>query len=128
MMSIATHLIKVKGEFDSSLWNENLLETYVIKKIKEIEDVLHPDLELFSVKIGNKKVTIEMNGYIYNEIEVWLYVCGYPSEVTQKVVEKWAKDHIIEEGLFVKKINIDMIYDMTKPLSKNSLYVGIERR
>jgi len=49
-MHIATHIIKIKGKYDGS-WDEKKLRAYVDLKIKnEIEDVLHPDLELFEAK------------------------------------------------------------------------------
>jgi hypothetical protein len=91
-MHIATHIIKIKGKYDSS-WDEKKLRAYVDLKIKnEIEEVLHPDLELFEAKDGN--------------IDIWIYITGYPSEATYKVVEEWIKDHITEEGLSVTEFTV----------------------
>jgi len=99
-MVIASHIIRVNGKFDKNIWNKELLKEYVKNKILELEDVLHPDLELFSVKD--------------NKIDVWIYLSAFPSEVSQKIVDKWALDHITEEGLSVTSIGIEMIFDKTK--------------
>jgi len=99
-MTIATHITRVNGKFDKNIWNKESLKKYVKNKIFEIEDVLHPDLELFDVKDDN--------------VEVWIYLSALPSEVSQKIVDKWAKEHITEEGLSVTSISIEMIFDKTK--------------
>jgi hypothetical protein len=111
-MHIATHLIKVTGEFDPALWNPETLRSYVTEKLKEMDYIdqyglkqsstFHPDIELFDA-------TPE------NTIRVWLFITGLPSEVSQKIVDKWALDHITEKGLTVKKIEIEIINDLTKP-------------
>lgn len=95
-MAIATHMVRITGEFNPKIWNKNNLRKYVVDKIKEIEDVLHPDIELFNIHDNNK-------------VDIWLYIHALPSEVTQKIVDKWAKDHIIEEGLIVKNIEIEVV-------------------
>ena len=103
-MHIATHIIKIKGRFDSS-WDEQKLRVYVDSKIKnEIEDVLHPSLELFKVNDGS--------------VDVWLFITALPSEATYKVVEKWIKDHIKEDGLSVTEFTIEMIFNMCSPDTK----------
>jgi hypothetical protein len=99
-MVVATHLIKVKGEFNTSIWNSYTLKSYVMNKIQEIDYSLHPDLELFDVKNNN--------------INVWIYLSALPSEVSRKIVDEWAFKHISEEGLIVKEISIEVIFDMTK--------------
>lgn len=103
-MPLATHLVRIEGEFNSKVWNKNSLREYVNNKITEIEDVLHPDLELFHVHDSNK-------------INVWIYIQALPSEVKQRIVDKWAKDHIVEEGLSVKNIEIKVINSMIEPKS-----------
>ncbi len=103
-MHIATHLIKIKGTFDSS-WDEKKLRAYVDLKIKtEIEDVLHPSLELFEAKDGS--------------VDVWIFITALPSEATYRVVEKWIKDHIKEEGLSITEFTVEMISNMCNPDTK----------
>ncbi len=103
-MHIATHLIKIKGTYDSS-WDEKKLRAYVDLKIKtEIEDVLHPSLELFEVKDG--------------VVDVWFFITALPSEAKYKVVETWIKDHIKEEGLYVTDLAVEMISNMCNPDTK----------
>lgn len=109
-MAIATHLIKVSGAFDPEIWNASSIKEYVTNKITEIEKVLHPDLELFSI-------------HDVHQIDVWLYLMALPSEVTQEIVDKWIKDHIIDEGLIVKKAEIEVVNDILNP---RGLFVLIE--
>jgi len=98
-MVVATHLIKVKGEFTSK-WDESSLREYVKNKLREIEVCLHPDLELFGI-------------HDENQIDVWIFIHALPSEVSQNIVDKWAKDHITEEGLTVKEVGIEVVNDLT---------------
>lgn len=100
-MALATHLIKIEGEFDLNLWNEISLREYVKNKINEIESCLHPESELF--QINN------------NKINIWILICALPSEVSQKIVNLWAENHITEEGLKVKKIEIEIINSLIEP-------------
>ncbi len=103
-MHIATHIIKIKGTFDSS-WDEKKLRAYVDLKIKnEIEDVLHPSLDLFEAKDGI--------------VDVWVFITALPSEARYKVVEKWIKDHIKEDGLSVTESNVEMIFNMCNSKTK----------
>ena len=103
-MHIVTHIIKIKGSYDSS-WDKKILRAYVDLKIKnEIDDVLHPSLELFKVNDGI--------------VDVWLFITALPSEATYKVVEKWIKDHIKENGLSVTEFNVEMISNMCNPDTK----------
>lgn len=101
-MIYATHLIKVKGNFNVFLWNETSLREYVDEKIGELESTFHAEVELF--KIYNK-----------NQIDVWILIRGLPSEVSQSIVERWAKDHITEKGLFVEEVKIEIINSMINP-------------
>ncbi|MFZ3059082.1 MAG: hypothetical protein WA102_05005 [Candidatus Methanoperedens sp.] len=103
-MHIATHIIKIKGTFDSS-WDEKKLRAYVDLKIKnEIEDVLHPSLDLFETKDGI--------------VDVWVFITALPSEATYKVVETWIKDHIKEDGLSVTEFNVEMLFNMCSSETK----------
>ena len=93
-MTVATHLIKVKGIFDDKKWTEKQLENFVNDKINnEIESIYHPDLELFQI---NDKI-----------IEVWIYVHALLSEVSEEIIRRWIKDHIKEEGLTVENLAIE---------------------
>lgn len=101
-MSVATHLVKVKGTFDQEKWTEEMLKDYVRKKIRVKETInegedgiyitFHPDLELFQVE--------------KNTIKVWVFVTGFPSEVTNEIVGKWLSDNIKENGLKVESFEI----------------------
>jgi len=101
-MIFATHLIKVKGNFNTHIWTEASLSEYVDIKIGELESTFHAEVELF--KIYNK-----------NQIDVWIMIRGLPSEVSQSIVDKWAKDHITEKGLFVEEVKIEIINSMIYP-------------
>lgn len=95
-MRPATHLIKINGTYNESKWNEVTLKEYVRKKIQdEIEDVLHPELELFQAENG--------------DVNVWMYIRALPSEATHPIVEKWLENHIKEEGITVKGFMIEII-------------------
>ena len=111
-MIFATHLIKVKGNFNTHIWNETSLREYVDIKIKELESTFHAEVELF--KRYNK-----------NQIDVWILIRGLPSEVSQSIVDKWAKDHITEKGLFVEEVNIKIINSMIDP---KLMYVMLGQR
>ena len=108
-MSIATHIIKIRGTFDEGIWKEEELKDYVKSKIKdEIEIMLHPDLELFKTEKGT--------------VEVWVFVSTSPSEVTRDIVDKWLEDHITERGLTVVDFEIE---EMSGLLSKGNKFVVI---
>jgi hypothetical protein len=94
-MTIATHLIKIKGTLDNKRWTEEQLRCLVRDKIKDdIESIYHPDLELFQVKDRS--------------IEVWVYISdSVPLELLEKNVRDWLKNHIKEEGLTVDNIEIE---------------------
>jgi hypothetical protein len=103
-MHIVTHIIKIKGTFDSS-WDKEKLRAYVELKIKnEIEHVLHPDLELFEIKDSI--------------VDVWVFITALPSEATYKVVEKWIKYHIKEDGLSVTEFIVEMISNLCSSETK----------
>lgn len=112
-MAIATHIIKIKGTFDEKIYKQQkTLKDYVNNKIQnEIDSVLHADLELFKVDGNN--------------IEVWVYISAFPSEVTRDIIGKWIKDHIKEEGISVQNFEFEQLVDKTKRLSENSFYVSI---
>lgn len=96
-MVIATHLIKIKGTFDPKKWTKKKLEGYVRQKIKEIEPSFHTDLELFWIQDDN--------------IEVWVYIHAFPSEVSNKIVDDWIKTHLEEEGIETKEFEIEVIFN-----------------
>jgi hypothetical protein len=102
-MVIATHLIKIKGNFDVREWTEKKLEEYVKQKIKEIEPSFHADLELLQVQENN--------------VEVWVYISALPSEVSDKIVDDWIKTHLKEEDIQTKEFEIEVIVDITKILT-----------
>lgn len=93
-MPIATHLIEVQGTFDEN-WTEEKLKEYVKRKFKtEIDGGWHPDLELFGIEQPNI-------------IKIWVYVQEAASGLAnRKVIEKWLKDHVKEEGLIVTNFEI----------------------
>ena len=100
-MSVATHVIKIKGEFDLGKWNEEKLKELVRTKIKkEIDKFYCTDLELF--RIEEK----EGNGII----DVWVFIefVGADISTVKTNAEKWLKDHIIEkeEGITIKDFEV----------------------
>ena len=105
-MVIATHLIKIKGDFDVQKWTEKKLEEYVKQKIKEIDPSFHTDLELFQIQDSN--------------IEVWVYISAFPSEVSDKIVGDWIKAHLKEEGIETKEFEIEVIFNITESLKADS--------
>lgn len=90
-MSVATHVIKIKGEFDESNWNEEKLKELVKAKFKEISEFWCPDLELFKID-GNK-------------IDVWVFIESFNSEI-ESLADKWLKYHILEKegGITIKNV------------------------
>ncbi len=105
-MVLATHLIKIKGNFNRNKWTEKKLEEYVKQKIKEIEPSFHTELELFQIQDNN--------------IDVWVYISALPSEVSDKIVDKWIKTHLKEEGIETKEFEKKMIFDITESLKADS--------
>ena len=103
IMPIATHVIKVKGTFDEKIWNEKKIEDYVDYKIEnDIDETFSTDLELYSITDNN--------------IEIWVLIFAYPSEVSNDIVDKWIKNHIKEEGLKVDSFTFEVLVDMTEEL------------
>lgn len=95
-MVFATHLIKIKGTFDDNKWTNEQLKNFVGDKIRnEIESIYCPDLELFSTKDGI--------------IEVWIYISTLLSDVSEKIIGDWTKNHIKEDGLTVENFEIEKI-------------------
>lgn len=101
-MVIATHIIKIRGTLDKNIWtDENNTKEYVKDKIRnDIDPSFHTDLELFKI-----------DG---DEIDVWVYIHAFPSEVTMEICEKWIKDHIKEEGISVDRFEFEKIFDLTE--------------
>lgn len=107
-MTIATHLIKIKGTFDRNIWghedkflNETLKE-YVKTKIKnEIFSSYHADLELF--KIDDDK------------IEVWVFINSPPISTLKDIVEKWLDDHVNDEGIMATDVEIEEKFNLYSP-------------
>ncbi len=99
-MSIATHLIKIKGTFDKNIWGydveklNEILKEFVKTKIKfEIDSYYHADLELFIIDD--------------NKIDVWVFISALPSCVSKNIIGKWLKDHINKEGITVSDFEIE---------------------
>lgn len=100
-MPVATHLVKIKGSFDEKIWNKKKIEDYVDYKIEnEMDETFSTDLELYDI--------------IDNNIEIWVLMFAYPSEVDNRIIDKWIKDHIKEEGLKVDSFEFEMLVDVTK--------------
>lgn len=96
-MPVATHVIKVKAEFNEN-WDEEKLEKLVKSKIEnEIDDFFSPESELLNVE--------------YNKIDVWILIefCGDLSLI-KDISNKWLKDHIKEEGIFIKNLEVEKIH------------------
>lgn len=99
---IATHLVKIKGNFDKNIWIEDTLDKYVRSKMSgDIANFYHADLELF----GTEGETVN----------VWAFVSALPSEVSRDIVDKWLKNHITEEGIVVTNFEIEELFDLTHP-------------
>lgn len=93
-MTIATHLIKVKGIVKDGKKREKEIKEYVKDKISnEIENMFHPDLELFRVDEDGTT-------------EVWVYIGGLSGSI-DFAIDQWLKDHIKEEGIEVKDFKIE---------------------
>ena len=93
-MTIATHIIKVKGTFDGKIWDEEKLRSYVDEKFLEIDANFKPDLELFRVNS--------------NEVNVWLFIALMANpETIKKMAEDWVKNHTTEKGLNVTLIEVE---------------------
>lgn len=114
-MSIATHIVKVKGTFDEKLWNEKKIEDYVDYKIEnDIDETFNTDLELFNITGNN--------------IEIWVFIFAFPSEVDNGIIDKWIKDHIIDEGLKVESFEFEKLVDITEEKWKYRPYIKIPTR
>ncbi|MFO7966493.1 MAG: hypothetical protein R6U44_02720 [Archaeoglobaceae archaeon] len=107
-MSLATHLIKVKGEF-SSEWTEEKLKEYIDRKINvEIDDYYSAQIELLDIRDST--------------IEVWVFVSALMGTAYLKeMVDKWLQGHVGDEGITVKSSEIveiltpETILDDDKP-------------
>ncbi len=107
-MPIATHLIKVKGEIGQC--SEDKLKEYVDEKIvNEIDMSFHATIEKLEVK--------------GNHAEVWVYIHAFPSEIKQKVIEEWLKDHIKEPSISVKGFEIVEVANLLNPPAPESCII-----
>ncbi len=114
-MSVATHIIKIKGTFDKKIWNEKKIENYIFYKIEnDIDETFNTDLELCNI--------------IGNNVEVWIFIFAFPSEVDNGIIDKWIKDHIKEEGLKVESFEFEKLVDVTKDLSRQRPFINIPKR
>ena len=114
-MPVATHIIKLKGTFDEKIWDEKKIEDYVDYKIEnEIDETFSTDLELYNIT-GNK-------------IEIWVFIFAYPSEVSDKIIDKWIKDHIKENGLKVDSFEFRKLVDITEEEWKYRPFIKIPMR
>jgi DNA-directed RNA polymerase beta' subunit len=107
-VAIATHLIKIKGSLDIEKWTEEKIKKYIDKKLKdEIESLYHADLELLRVKD--------------NDVEVWVYISALPSEATEYMIKKWLNDHIREDSVAVKDVEIVEVVNLLNLANGNHL-------
>jgi hypothetical protein len=114
-MSIATHVIKIKGTFDETIWNEKKLEYYIDHKIEsEIDETFNTDLELYDVTC--------------NKIEIWVLIFAFPSEVSDDIIGKWIKNHIREDGLKVNSFEFEKLVDITEEVCKCGPFIHIPMR
>jgi hypothetical protein len=114
-MAIATHLIKIKGSFNEKEWTEEKIRNLVERKIQqEVERFYYPDLELFQVTNNN--------------IEVWVFVSAFPSEVTNEIIEKWLQDHVKEEGIEVKDFEIKEMISFSNFNDKPEFFIITQTR
>ena len=101
-MSVATHIIKIKGEFDPGKWNEEKLKELVRTKIKkEIDKFYCTDLELFRIEEKEGKEIID----------VWVFIefVGGDISTIKTNVNKWLNDHLKEEkekGITIKDFEV----------------------
>ena len=115
VMTIATHVVKIKGTFDEKIWNEKKLEEYVDSKIEnEIQESFNTDLELFNVTD--------------NKIEVWILISAFPSEVKEDIIGKWIQDHIVEEGLKIDDFEFRKLVDVTERDWRYNRFITIPTR
>lgn len=114
-MSVATHVVKIKGAFDEKIWDEKKIEDYVDYKIEnEINETFNTDLELYNITGNN--------------IEIWVFIFAYPSEVDNGIIDKWIKDHIKENGLKVDSFEFRKLVDITEEEWKYRPFIKIPMR
>jgi len=101
-MVIATHLIKIKGTFDPKKWTKEKLKEFVKQKILKLDSSFHAKVELFQVQNNN--------------VDVWIYIFGYPSEVSNFIIAAWIRAYLKEDGIEVKKFKFKVLWDATKSL------------
>jgi hypothetical protein len=114
-MSVATHIVKIKGTFDEKIWDERKLEEYVDFKIEnEINETFNTDLDLYDI--------------VGNHIEIWVLIFGYPSEVDDYAIDKWIRDHITEDGLKVDSFEFKKLVDLTEKYWRYEPFITIPIR
>ena len=114
-MSVVTHVVKIKGAFDEKIWDEKKIEDYVDYKIEnEINETFNTDLELYNITGNN--------------IEIWVFIFAYPSEVDNGIIDKWIKNHIKEEGLKVDSFEFEKLVDITEEEWKYRPFIKIPMR
>lgn len=105
MCHVATHILKIKGSFDGSKWNEESLKGLVKTKIaNDIDKYYHTDLELFKIEdIDNSKMLFT--------IDVWVFIEAFGSSTSdiKDIADKWLKDHIKEDGLTMDNLEVERI-------------------
>jgi hypothetical protein len=106
-MVLATHLIKVKGTFDPCKWTEEKLREFVKQKILKLDPSFHTRVELFQIQ--------------GNDIDVWIHIFGYPSEVSEFIIAVWIGAYLKEDGIEVKKFKFKLLWDATKPLPRRTM-------
>ena len=93
-MPVATHVIKIKVEFDEN-WNEEKLKELIKSKAKEVDKFFALDLELFKVE--------------NNVMDVWFFIefCYVKLSRVKDMSDKWFKDHIKEDGITIKSLDVE---------------------
>lgn len=94
-MPVATHVIKIKAEFDNSKWNEEKLRELIKSKAKEVDEFFCLDLELFKVE--------------NNTMDVWFFIefCYTELSMVKDMANKWMKIHIKNEGITIKSLDVE---------------------
>ena len=97
---IATHSIKVIGTLH---WRKELekeeIENYVQKKIKEINDILQPEIELLDIKMYKK-----------TRVEIWILIVAVNQISTlDKWCRQWWRSHIEKDIADLSRLEIKAI-------------------
>ena len=68
---------------------------------------------------------LELYNITGNKIEIWVFIFAYPSEVSDKIIDKWIKDHIKENGLKVDSFEFRKLVDITEEEWKYRPFIKI---